>query len=501
MKNPFIHNEREFCDLIAEIGYGNRESLVWYASSVSSKNPGVSDFVRNVLNPESVNIPKKKPFRIFIVFLYYLFRTYLIAKPLLRLKRRGICKASKNSIVIFSHFSRNSWKNKVYKDLYLQEILDVFSENKTDVFIIGDTYGKIIDNINYSTERFKILPLELFITFSDILKAFFMTLSGKINLPENINFEGRDIRSILKKQFQHEKYNGEIFINICGYFAFSRIFRRIKPAKIYWPWENHSWEKLMLIAQKKFSSGTSSTGYQHSTIPPFLINHFPGKNECKYAPLPDRIVTVGNEPANILKTFGSFPEGLIEIGCAFRYKYLFDLKPWSGGLSEKKFIGVAFPLYKDTAEKILSFVCEAFKDSEHRILLKFHPLLSDKNVFKAYNRPIPPNIQVFKKTIPEFLDEISILIYSDTSTSTDATMLGIPSVYLDIGRGMSGNPLFNNDFLNWSASNAKELQARSKSIMNLSQDELNEQRRNARKYIMNYFNPVTEDKIKLFLEG
>ena len=498
-----IRDELNFCELISDIGVRNKEDLAWWASAISSKNMGISDLWNNIasyISGQKILSRKASIFALFLVLIKQIIRIYVLANPLFRLKY-WMSSEKEYKLLLFSYMNSNYWKKagEKHEDPYFKNLLDRYDRDSKKYIIVTHTFGNIFDSGKYIPKSYygerKIVPIELFMGTTEVLKAFILTLKCDLKLSKPANFKGVDISPLLLNEFKEEKFNGEIFSNLCIYLAMKNILLTIKPQKILWPWENHSWEKLLLIAKNKYCSSAITAGYQSSTIMLFLLNFFSGKKELEYAPYPDRIITNGKTTFQILKSFGSYPENCLVEGCAWRYDYLLGIEKWQGTLDERNIIGIAMTGFNKTNVKILNIIS---KITDVDFIIKYHPMLPEEKFLNSLDEKPPSNIKTFNGSISEILKKVSILIYSETAVCMEAAMMGIPCIYIDTGKGISGDSMFNTQDLKWTAGNPEELEKCIKEIKVLSLTELNERRKNAERYIRDYFHAVTEDKIKLF---
>lgn len=92
----------------------------------------------------------------------------------------------------------------------------------------------------------------------------------------------------------------------------TRWLHAARPRVVAWPWENHSWERLLVRRCREL--GIPTVGYQHATVARRELNYVPTAE----TQLPDRILTVGEADRLRLVGFGCPPERLTVAG-ALRY--------------------------------------------------------------------------------------------------------------------------------------------------------------------------------------
>lgn len=497
-KTPFTNSELEYSDLIAQIGSLNRDNLIWLASAVCSKNPSICNHIRRISGMQAD--PAIQPFRIIMIFFRRLYRNYLLCPLFLRDKlKRQIARMDKINVFL-TLYKKESFFNVHESDFFWGRLIEKASEGKAVVavgYTIYDEYY-IVNNLKKSIQRDGIIicPLELFMTNFDCVKALVITFIWRINIGKAF-LGDKNISRKIRRMLSEERFNGEIFQNLCRYYAFKRLSKRLAPEKIYYPWENHSWEKLLLLAVKKNSPSTRTIGFQHGTVPLFYINHFPAKKELEYALFPDRIVTTGIISLELLNRYGHFPENCLQVGCALRYEYLYAANLKRSRLSKSIILGLATPVEMDDTLYAIETVADLLND--YKIKIRTKHFVSPDKIFVALGN-LASHLRFSEEGMGRFLHSCDIIVYTNTTVGMEAINIGTPAIYLDTGKGVLGDPMFNNTALKWIASNPAELERAIQEIKSLPLDGLNLQRRKARKYVENYFCPITEKGIQAFLK-
>jgi spore coat polysaccharide biosynthesis predicted glycosyltransferase SpsG len=222
------------------------------------------------------------------------------------------------------------------------------------------------------------------------------------------------------------------------------------------------------------------------------------KGESKKAPLPDRIITCGKIPAEILHKDGNFPHELLHEGCALRYEYLFNSKLLKR--KNTKTILMAFPIGLNESIDLLRFLVKAFRATpEYRVKLKPHPSLSMNRVLTEGKIELPENFDIVKdKNMLDLFNETDVLLYSETTVCIEALMVGIPVVYIDIDSYYNKDRLFKCKHFKWIAKTENELLKVIKEIYEMDNKSFKMEQGLAREYIKNYFLPVDEKCLNSF---
>lgn len=211
---------------------------------------------------------------------------------------------------------------------------------------------------------------------------------------------------------------------------------RLAPRAFIYTYEGHTWERGYCLAIREHFPESRLIGYQHSTHSPMWLSHFISRAEWGKVPFPDRVVTNGRYHYEMLRENG-IPEQWLSCGGALRYSTLRS-NPLvsSNGKSDQSVIRVlaAFSIFPTQAAELLLAVSEAFSDSHRfQVLLKFHPLLPAVHAAAESGctlRTLPAHMQVMNKPLSELLSEIDVLVYTDTTAAVEALACSVPVVHL-----------------------------------------------------------------------
>jgi surface carbohydrate biosynthesis protein (TIGR04326 family) len=554
-----IDRDKLAVDYINFIGELNEKynSLDWWAGSISSKNQYVSDLYRNICYYieiiETIKQSKKDEITIAVDNKYLISQLELycekknikcmILKKAKENKLSNFIKSIKNNTLSLfyklneknivakklnkqiktrlktneSYYVLRTWldnrsfdSNNRYRDIFYGSLVD-YIHKRENLIILGVFLSSFEENLakvkdNNSRHPILVIPTSLFIRFSDYLKAFVLQLkiffqsNSQINLSKDIEFHGYNIHLLIKEEMINNLFNGEFRDNLLHYYAAKNFARKIKCKYYTVPYENHSWEKLTIMALKKYSPDTLVLGYQHSSISRRLFNYFLGKDESNVIPLPDKIITVGNRPKKILEKYGNIPGEIITEGCTFRYEYLLKKKPRRRKKNKK--ILVALPVDLNDSINIITFLLKAFeKNKAFTLKIKCHPLRPIEDIMSKSGLKLPNNFEVIKnKTIEKLLEEVDMFLYSDTASCMEALMLGVPAIFIDIDSLYEKDPLFECQYLKWTVKNKKDLIKVINEINNMSDKEFKRQQKLGRQYMKNYYFTVNEKRMDEFIK-
>jgi hypothetical protein len=557
-KLNYIDKEQYTKEYIDFIGKLNEElgSIWWWAGSISSKNQYVSSLYKNICRfielvktienarGKEVHVIVENHYLIMQLKEYFRHKGISInifgrAKKLSILKSKknisinlisllrkliersrihrilgnelsGKLKQKSNKYVIRTWLDSRSFDGGEYKDPFFGR-LPFHIKNRYEPVILGTILSSFDENLmkikEYNAQNsLPIIPQTYFNKAMDYFKIYFLQwaayikLNGQLNARSKIEFKGFDISWLIKEELINNLMSGEFRDNLLAYMSANHMSKSLNPKFFTLPYENHSWEKLTFVALRKTSTGTRIIGYQHSSMSKRLFNYFLSRNESSSVPLPDKIITCGKIPTEILHQDGNFPKKLLREGCALRYEYLFDSKPKTRKRTRN--ILMAFPIGLNESVELLKFLVDAFKAKpEYKIQLKPHPSSSMNNVLSESKIKLPEDFVIVEdRNMLDLFSESDILLYSETTVCIEALMVGIPVVYIDIDDYYNKDRLFKCEHFKWTVKTEAGLVKALKEIYEMNQKEFEKQQNLARDYIKNYFYRVNENRMDLFIE-
>lgn len=503
----FDLGELSYCDLIAFIGRNNYNNINWWASSISSRSFCASQLWKNILIFLDTGMLKpKKVYSIYGLLKFVaisLYRSRLLAPKKLRNQiHKSLYTAKRKYKHLFiSHFVPGAfdWDKIIYTDKYWEPLLNHLENIGDNYIIVGFNHGKEREItkfiINYNTHKSKIIPLEYFVQPFDIILALWHTLFYKPQFPRDIIFRKHNIASLLVRQYEDEVWSGEIYQYLLHYYTFTRMILSLKPERIYWPWENHSWEKMLIIATRKTSPCSRLIGHQHTTIPPYLLNHFPGKGEPEFAPFPDRIITVGNTSLKILNKYGHFPQNCLTAGCNLRDQSIMS----STGLWKRRpiqNIGVALTMDSNASSLLVNELISSFL-GKYNFIFRIHPACPKEHIkFPTDSFSVDDGL-----SLVDFIETSDCLIYLDSTISFHAIRRGMPVICYQIDQNNNQDPLFDAKCIRWSVHNAEQIRDAIDEINSMHPDDFCKLRDYGIKYVQTYFLIPNSNRLDIFIKS
>jgi surface carbohydrate biosynthesis protein (TIGR04326 family) len=291
--------------------------------------------------------------------------------------------------------------------------------------------------------------------------------------------------------------SGNFLLNIWFHESFSALSKKLDAHTIIYPFENRSWEKMLVLAWQNSGHKPRLFGYQHAAITPRHTSLFMTDGEWDATALPDRVITTGEEARKILIGTGRYPEQKVVSGIALRQSSTAGKK--REGKSELRRLLVVLSSSIEEYTKSIRFIDSAFAaENEYEIILRSHPTIP----LEAALRLLPPVRFPYrvssKPTVAEELHNSDAVLYVSSTIAVEAIAVGLPVVYIDIGDFMNPDPLFDFSEFKWSVTDPAQLIPILKGINKLTAPDLEQRRAAGRAYALAYLSPADGDGIASF---
>ena len=353
--------------------------------------------------------------------------------------------------VFLSLLNQQSFSDKThsYKDFYFSPLLEHLSKSNNRCLNLVLVWAPYAKNLNRLKQCYPIshdvLPLECFLHFSGLTKVFAKILS-KVFLREKIQgdfcVQGYSFLELLKKYKRKEEFSSSLFLSMLLFHVGREIASHFPGAKVIYPFENRAFERMFIKGIKETAPDMKLFGYQHAALTKRHLNYFLGENERKYMPLPDRIVTTGEVPKNILQEFFGHSREKLIVGNSLRRNPLNinnRLRP-----VKIKDILVIISTDLDEYKRVLLFL-EEFSRIEtvmYNIVIRPHPVIPLASALKDLPElSFPLNEQSSAVPLDEALYGADLVLFASSTVSVEALSAGVPIIYLDVSPFLNNNPL------------------------------------------------------------
>jgi hypothetical protein len=238
------------------------------------------------------------------------------------------------------------------------------------------SYEKVTQYIARSNSVF--LVPHSFLKIGDVFSSVWHSL---IAVPQHRNFQpfaGLVIGDLVFNDLQEEWYTQRETDHI----LIERWVERLKESGIrverfIYTFENHTWERVICNALKAAYPAVRLIGYQPNGLPLLLLNYFISEAESDSIPLPHRIVANGEYPERLLKD-SNFGKDRVVLGGGLRQSYLqgllYGASPAHPPATRSAQILVTPSIGRYRSVELIHKVVEAFKGMpDVSLIIKCHP--------------------------------------------------------------------------------------------------------------------------------
>jgi len=548
----------EYLELIAVFNQWNAGSIHWWATHFSSKNrinspvlPNLNELhhglsaMENLQSDESLVLlnyswPVVMALQViasqgghkFVVYspLFSKFKDLAKAKYLywksffaevvfsylsIRNAKRAFGKSHtispKSSVYLIRSFAYlRSFEENIFNDPFFGKLPSFLNENKEAIVLtIALGFQDRVECYQKMKKLNKNLvhPIEIYITYWDVLKRTFEWLWQLIFHPFKIKgrcyWLGNDITPL----FQELKHFGGFRISFSQSLEFDiakRLGEKYQIQECLMTYEGRPWERFFIAGLRKANLKTKIIGCQHTVIPLSAADMFLHPKEKNLIPLPDKILTTGMITKKILERYGSFPKEQIEVGCALRFESLQNLSL----LKRRKDSNHNFVLlvaFGGSQEEVplLNYALEqAFFNKDIIFHMRTHPVFSWKQLMSlsSWRKKLPDNVEnSIYDDVLEDLKNCDAVLYWGTTVALESLMVGKPVIQFDRGDLLNYDPLFEFTDFKWQVQAKDSLQIVIKEIQALPDTLYCEHQQQGKKYMKEYFYPVTKENLKNYL--
>ena len=333
---------QEYVDLIGKLNIINNNNStglysfnqrIWYSSYIAAKNRFTSDLpfilyqyiysasvlkkrkfnyliiisphwslinqLRNIANKMDINfICFEKNFKLWIILKIERFRKLisLLFEMLTMVNRIFLCRVKLKNIVkrkidcqdnhylIKTFIYKSSFiENNEYKDAFFGKLTDYLKSRENLILL-----GHILNNFNYCLNKIReqknyvIIPFEYFISFLDVLKSTKNILFYKVSLNESdgIRFFGHNVSDVINQEIIRTRLGISLY-HYMYYNSIRNLSKNVITIKRFlFMYENNPWERMCIMALRKYSPDTDIIGYQHTIVSQAMANMFLSGSTC-----------------------------------------------------------------------------------------------------------------------------------------------------------------------------------------------------------------------------
>jgi hypothetical protein len=548
----------EYMELIASFSQWNAGTLHWWATYLSSKNrlnspvlPNLNELhrslsaIENLKSDEylvllniswpavkalkSIASQKKYQFKIYSPFFSkfkdlgkakYIFWRNFLAEVIFSFfsiwkARRVFGKNhninTKKPIYLIKSFTYlKNFKKNGYDDPFFGQLPNYLKESIPDVTILTLALGfqdriecyKKMKKLNNSLVH----PIEIYLNYWDVLirgLEWLWRLSfHPFKIKGKIFWLGHDITPFFQELISFGGFRFSFFQSL-HYDMANRVGSQFKIKMCFMTYEGIPWERFFIDGLRKANKDTIIVGCQHTVIPLSAADMFLHQREKGIIPLPDKILTTGKIPKNILEKYGSYPKEQIKTGCALRFESLQNLSLLKCREESKRnfVLLVAFGGSEEEIPLLNYSLGQASLNKDVIFRMRTHPTFSwDKlMLLRKSDLKLPENVLI--STSSEVLDDLKscdAVLYWGTTVALESLMVGKPIINFDREDLLNYDPLFEFTDFKWQVQQKDPLQNIIQDIQKMPETSYQKHQEQGKKYIKEFFYPVTKQNLEKF---
>ena len=391
-----------------------------------------------------------------------------------------------------------------YRDIYFGELPEFMSRDGTPVLVYGGVLKDVWKTLNLMRKSrldVLVLPWHYFSTLPGILNAalrWVVRYFSPVKFNGTPAIDGINLDQVVKAAIRGDLRSGHFFESMWVYHSAQALAKKVKVSSCVIPYENRSWEKMLLAGVASNGHAVRTVGYHHAAVSPAHTNLLLGAGEAKVIPLPDTIIMMGEVTKGILEASGNYPAQMLQAGCALR-QGRDSGQPYQrhedGKISN---ILVALASSVDEYVNVLLFLEEALQGvTGYQVGIRPHPEFAIERALRRLPG-LSLDFQLMGGPLEDNIAWANVVVYVSSTVGLNAVSRGVPSVAIDLGEFVDYDPAPADCPLKWSVARPDQLVKAFQEIKGLDDPDYSRLQSQAVEFTTRYFNPVTDESLKAF---
>jgi len=391
-----------------------------------------------------------------------------------------------------------------YRDIFYGELPEFMLRDGTPIMVYGGVLKDVWKTLKLMRKKHQdvlVLPWHYYSTLPGILNAavrWLVRYFSPVKVRGNPAIDGVEIDQLVKSAIQSDLRSGHFFESMWVYHSAQALAKKVNVGSCVIPYENRSWEKMLLAGVASNGHAIRTVGYHHAAVSPAHTNLLLGPDEAKVIPLPDNIIMMGEVTKKILDDSGNYPAQMLKAGCALRQGRDSGqmYQRHEGGKVSNILVALANSF--DEYVSVLSFLEEAFRDTTgYQVRIRPHPEFA----FEKALRRLPEldlDFQLIGGPLEDNIAWANVVVYVSSTVGLNAISRGVPAVAIDLGEFVDYDPAPGDCPLKWSVSRPDQLVKTFQEIDETGDEDYKLLQTQAVEFTTRYFSPVTDESLKEF---
>lgn len=469
----------------------------------------IEKYLQKIGNNIKVVKAKKTNYLIYslLASLYRIIRKVLLYVFTHDNKRTRTIKSLDSIILLDTFILQNSLKEGRYLDRYYPRLSETLEQSERErLYFLPTILGKFnrrqLKDI-WKNSKENIIYKHDFLKIKDYIVAFIALLKLSLGRKTEYVFYDMNVSPLVIDEYKKKRFHGSAFEGLLNYLFISRLKKANVNLKLMVDWnENQPIDKGLIKGMKTFYPKVHTKGYQGyiiSTDFNFYIQ--PTDYEIDNGVIPDEICVVGQGLEENVKKFSSKLKA--SKAPAFRFSNVY--KEYGHNKSKSTNVLVALPIGMNESIDIIQVLSKAisnYDNIEFNIQIKPHPALKLNKLKELSGDAWLKCFDIVEGDFNEILASSSILIGSTSTTLIESLARGIPVIVVGSQKGITQNPIpkeIKEDI--WTLCYTPgEIAGTIDFYTSYKHEKIEEHKKLGREIRAKYFEPVTKEGVRKFLE-
>ncbi len=472
----------------------------------------LAQVLRNTPQTKNIKIELHKSLKDKLIAFFFPFAYYLASCWRLWKQWRDAQNSKKdfsfpeNLTLVDCFIFRQSIQNEQYTDRYYDNFGGLCKEERqkfyySPAFIDIDDYKTLFQQIRKSKTNF--LIREDFLGFGDLIYIFLHPFRLPAFPKTSLKFYGFEVNNLFKNVYFSSWGNFSSLIGVLNYRFAKKLKEKNIKIRLLIDWfENQTLDKMLNLGFETYLPEVKRIAYQPAAEHPFYLCYYPTEIEFENKLLPQEIYVTGKGFVKASKQFSQ--KHTVKVAPAFRHKEVWQKRKYTPD-NQYFTILLALSISETDTYNILRLTHD-FLDKQNisklRVWVKQHPSHTQEFIRNLAGNYFSNEMQFVTGGFNDIVEQANLVIGATSTTVLETLAKGIPFIVIGNDRGLTHNlipPTLSPKI--WDiAYTSEQLAEAIHRFLNYSDQEKAELEQIAQEVRENYFEPVTEEGTKAFLQ-